>query len=68
MIKRKITGHKYISTRCEAGVFQVETDYLNDKIYLTAPGDECDPGEAEEFAKAILRASQDARKNRKKEG
>jgi len=62
MIKRKVVGHKYTSTKCDDDAFSVETDYVNNKLYLSAPGDEYIPDEAEEFAKAILRAAQDMRK------
>ena len=67
MIKRKIVGHKYTSTKFEAEEFQIETDYFNEKIYLSAPGDECDPCVVEEFAKTVLKAVEDMKKHIKNE-
>lgn len=60
MIKRKVIGHKYTSTK-STGIWSVESDYLNGRIYLGCPEDDADVAAAEEFAKAILRAVHDQR-------
>ena len=67
MIKRKVIGHKYISSKFDEGEFSVETDYINNKIYLGAAQDDADIDVIEAFAKAVLVAVEDMRRHEEKE-
>ena len=65
-IKRKVVGHKYYSGYGDDN-FQVETDYLNGKIYLSPPQSENGLRDIKDLANATLRAVQDMKKEFEKE-
>ncbi len=59
--KKTVIGHKYEDTNYK---FNVETDYMNERIYLESPTDDDDTDIEcmESFANTILRAIKDFRK------
>jgi len=67
MIRREVVSHKYTSTKVNSKEFSVETDYINEKIYISSPGDECESYIVKEFAKTLLRAAEDMEKYEAKE-
>ena len=68
MIKRKIISYRYESTVDTKNDFQVESDFLNWRLYLEPPKNDNDFCSAEEFGKAILRAVKDSKIQMQKEG
>lgn len=66
MIKRKILGYNYTSTK-HAGTWSIETDYVNDKLYLGYPADDADLNTVEEFIHAASCAINDMRRVKEKD-
>lgn len=52
-IRTKVVGHKITSG---SGEIVVETDYLNGKVYLNAPGDDYDVQTFKEFVACAEKA------------
>ena len=53
ILKTQVIGHKIFS---DSGEIDVETDYLNGKVYLNPPGDGCGVQILREFAAATEKA------------
>ncbi len=59
-IKKKVSGYNYSE---EHGDWTVDTDYRNEKIYISAPTNEDDLSEIKNFGRALVKAVQDMRKD-----
>ena len=68
MIKRKVIGHKYTNSKFDEEEFSVETDYINDRIYLGMSESANNTSAVEAFAKTVLVAVKDMRKHEEEEG
>lgn len=62
-IERECTGYKYTgATDDNRENWQVETDYINGKIYYTSPDEDADLKEARAFGRAIVHAVADMKR------